>query len=60
MVIIESNFLFNFLVVLIIVLIINFISQTYLMKKNNYKVKWKSLIVLLIQSLLITILLNWI
>lgn len=56
---IEAPFLFSFLVTLVIVLIINFISQTYLMRKNDYKIKWKSVVVLLIQSLLITVLLEW-
>jgi hypothetical protein len=56
---IEMPFLFSFLITLVIVLIINFISQTYLMKKNDYKIRWKSVAVLLIQSLLITVLLEW-
>jgi hypothetical protein len=56
---IEMPFLFSFLITLVIVLIINFISQTYLMKKNDYKISWESVAVLLIQSLLITVLLEW-
>ncbi|PLR79246.1 hypothetical protein CU633_00470 [Bacillus sp. V3-13] len=59
MLVIKSPFWFSFIAVLIIVLLINFVAQTYLMKKNNYKVKWKSVVVLVFQSLLITLLLNW-
>lgn len=59
MVTIKIPLLLTFLLVLIIVLIINFISQTYLIRKNNYQIKWKSYLVVLVQSIVITMLLYW-
>lgn len=60
MVTIQAPFLFSFFVVLIIVFIINFIAQTYLVKRGSNKKEWKTLmIIVLIQSVLITLLLEW-
>ncbi len=60
MITIKAPFLFTFLVVLIVVLIINFITWTYLVKRSSDKNEWKTfIIIVLIQSALITLLLNW-
>lgn len=56
----SAPFWFGFIVVLVIVFIINYISQTYLMKKEGHKINWNSVVVLFIQSLVITIILEMI
>lgn len=60
MVVVTSPFIFTFFIVLIIVLIINLISWTYLSKRNINKNEWKLLALLVvIQSVVITLLLKW-
>ena len=55
----KAPFLLTFIVVLIIVSIINFIAREFLSKKENKKRDWKKLILLVLtQSILITLLLN--
>ncbi len=60
MVVVTSPFIFNFFIVLIIVLIINLISWKYLSKRNINKKEWKLLALLVvIQSVVITLVLKW-
>ncbi|MYL45725.1 hypothetical protein GLV94_08700 [Virgibacillus halodenitrificans] len=54
----SAPFWFSFIIVLIVVFIINYISQTYLMKKKEHKIIWKSAAILFAQSLAITIILE--
>ncbi|CDQ18562.1 hypothetical protein SAMN05192559_101826 [Halobacillus karajensis] len=56
---VDSPFLFTLLIVFIVVFVINFISQTYLMRKENYKIRWKSMSIIIVQTLLITLILEW-
>ena len=56
----KSNLVFDFIVVLIIVFIINYIVQTILMKKKDHKIKLKSVVILLIQSVIISLLLYFV
>jgi len=50
----------HFWVSLIVVFIINYISQTYLMKKKDHKINWNSIAILSIQSLVIALLLTFV
>lgn len=60
MVVVTSPFIFTFFIVLIIVLIINLISWKYLSKRNVNKKEWKLLALLVvIQSVVITLVLKW-
>jgi len=59
MMLLSAPFWFTFIIVLIIVFMINYISQTYLMKKNDHKVNRKSIAILSVQSLVIALLLNF-
>jgi len=56
----SGPFWFSFTIVLIIVFIINYITQTYLMKKKDYKVDLNSVAILFTQSLVIVLLLTFI
>lgn len=59
MLLLSAPFWFTFIIVLSIVFMINYISQTYLMKKNDHKVNRKSIAILSVQSLVIALLLNF-
>ncbi|MDQ0225837.1 hypothetical protein CHH83_22405 [Bacillus sp. 7586-K] len=54
-VMIKSPFWFTFIIVFIVLFLINFISQTYLMKKEDYKISWGSIVVLVFQGIVISI-----
>ncbi|WP_409291400.1 hypothetical protein [Peribacillus sp. SCS-37] len=54
----STPFWFVFLCVAVLLFVINFITQTYIMRVESFKTSRKSLIVLGMQSLVITILLN--
>lgn len=56
----KTNFIFAFIIVLIIVFIINYISQTFLMKKKDHKLELKSVGILLVQSVIISLLLYFV
>ncbi|OEC02293.1 hypothetical protein GY31_08380 [Lysinibacillus sphaericus] len=52
------NYLFQFIVVLLFVLFFHYINQLLLMKKYEFKIQWKSMLILVSLSVVITILLN--
>ncbi|WP_409296873.1 hypothetical protein V1498_03205 [Peribacillus sp. SCS-26] len=54
----SSPFWLGFLFVAVLLFVINFITQTYVMRVESFTTSRKSLIVLGMQSLVITILLN--
>ncbi|MGN7942415.1 hypothetical protein [Virgibacillus sp. 6R] len=54
-VMIKSPFWFTFIIVFIVLFLINFITQTYLMKKEDYKISWGSIVVLVFQGIVISI-----
>ncbi len=60
MLVFSAPFWFTFIIVLIIVFIINYISQTYLIKKTDHKIGWNSIAILSVQSLMIAIVLTFI
>lgn len=60
MLLLTAPFWFTFIIVLSIVFMINYISQSYLMKKNDHKINRKSIAILSVQSLAIALLLNFV
>ena len=52
------NFFLQFVVVLLFVLFFHFINQMLLLKKNDFKLQWKSVLILISMSVVITLLLN--
>lgn len=55
----SAPFWFTFIIALSIVFMINYISQTYLMKKDDHKVNRKSIVIHSVQSLVIALLLTF-
>lgn len=60
MLLLSAPFWFTFIIVLSIVFMINYVSQTYLMKKKDHKINRKSITILSIQSLAIALLLTFV
>ncbi|OAH59865.1 hypothetical protein AWH49_18245 [Domibacillus aminovorans] len=56
----KMPFIFGFIFTLFIVLVINYITQTYLLKKNNHKIDFKSFGIILLQSILISVILTFV
>lgn len=52
------NFFLQFVVVLLFVSFFHFINQMLLLKKNDFKLQWKSVLILISMSGVITLLLN--
>jgi len=52
------NFFLQFVVVLLLVMFLHFINQLLVMKKSDFTLQWKSIMVLITISLVITLLFN--
>lgn len=52
------NYLFQFVVVLLIVFFLHFINQLLLLKKSNFKIQWKAVTILVAISFVVVLLLN--
>lgn len=52
------NFFLQFVVVLLLVMFLHFINQLLVMKKSDFTLQWKSIMVLFTISLVITLLFN--